>query len=172
MTPSGIERNFKLNKAVDQNGATPPHASSASQAQRGFTLIETLIATVVLAFGLLSVASLLAYSLATNYENRMDSVATNLAIQRMEQLRGQAFSTISNGGCALDGNGNIDFAQAAVTGYSQTTTFNNRTFDIRWNIATSDGLTKIVVAARRSGGSKRYLTNVLRPVNVRCLKQD
>ena len=97
----GIESSKPKNTAVDQNRATQPKASGASRAQRGFTLVETLVAALVLAFGLLSVASLLAYSLATNYENRMDSVATNLAIQKMEQLRGQAFSTISSGRLCL-----------------------------------------------------------------------
>lgn len=141
--------------------------------EQGFTLIETLIASLVLLFGLVSIASLLGYAAATSYENKMDELATSLAVQKMEQLRGQSASTLADGGCSLDSSGYIDFSQSAVSGYGQTVAnFNRTTFDLRWNVNTSSGLRKIVVAARRvNGGNKRLLTNVLKPVNVQCLKQ-
>jgi hypothetical protein len=128
---------------------------------------------MILLFGLVSLASLLGYAVATGYENKTDELATALAVQQMEKLRGQDASTLADGGCALDSSGNIDFSQSAVSGYNQSiTNFNGMTFDLRWNVNTSSGLRKIVVAARRvNGGNKRLLTNVLKPVNLRCLKQ-
>ncbi len=149
-----------------------PTQSRIARSEAGFTLIETLIASLVLMFGLLSVASLLTYAVATNYENKMDAIGTSLAIRKMEHLRAQSASSLADGGCPLDSGGNIDYAQAAAVGYSETSTsFNNVTFNLRWNVNTSNGLRKIVVAARRTSGTKRYMSNILRPINVRCLKQ-
>ena len=158
-----------MNKSVEQ---AIIHPSEFWGKNKGFTLIETMIASLVLIFGLLSIASLLSFSVASNYENRVDSVGTTLAVQKMEQLRAQPASSLADGGSTLDSNGNIDYSQAAVGGYSQTITgVGNQTFDVRWNVNTSNGLRKIVVAARRSVGTKRFMTNILKPINIRCLKQ-
>jgi Tfp pilus assembly protein PilV len=149
------------------------NAPLGTESEMGFTLLETLVASVVLMFGLLSVASLLAYAVATNYENKMDSIGNTLAVQKMEQLRAQSNTSLVNGGCPLDSSGNIDFTQAAVGGYSETLAgFGNVTFEIRWNIATSNQLKTIVVAARKNSSTKRHMANILTPVSVRCLKQD
>lgn len=153
-----------------QAGASP---FLALEKDRGFTLIETLISLLILAFGLLSIASLISYSIATNFENRVDMIGTSLAVQMMEQLRAQPVSSLPDGGCALDSFGNIDYLQSPVTNYSRTVSgMNNQTYDIRWNINTSNGLRKIVVAASRVGGtSHAFMSNILRPVNIKCLKQ-
>jgi Tfp pilus assembly protein PilV len=170
----GIER-YKLEvrnvmkKIMDP---TIPGRAETVVAEKGFTLIETMVACLVLVFGLLSVASLLSFSVASNYENRADSVGTMLAVQKMEQLRAQPASSLADGGSALDSTGGIDYSQTAVSGYAQTITgLGNQSFDVRWNVSTSNGLRKIVVAARRSNAAKRFMTNVLKPVNIRCLKQ-
>ncbi len=148
-------------------------ALSPSKKEQGFTLIETLISLVILAFGLLSIASLISYSVAANFENRVDMIGTSLAVQMMEQLKAQPVNTLPDGGCALDSLGNIDYLQAPVTNYFQTVSgMNNQTYDIRWNISTSNGLRKIVVAAGRVGGTNRaFMSNILKPVNIKCLKQ-
>jgi Tfp pilus assembly protein PilV len=157
----------------------PLHSTSkitapfGAESEKGFTLLETLVASVVLIFGLLSVASLLAYAVMTGYENKMDSIGNSLAVQKMEQLRAQSSNSLVDGGCPLDSKGNIDFTQSAVSDYSQTTVgFGNVTFEIRWNIATSNQLKTIVVAARKTSGTKGHMSNVLRPVSVRSLKQE
>jgi len=147
---------------------------SAMKKEQGFTLIETLISLLILAFGLLSIASLISYSVAANFENRVDMTGTSLAVQKTEQLRAQPVSTLPDGGCALDSVGNIDYLQSPVTGYSQIVAgMNNQTYDIRWNVNTSNGLREIVVAASRVGGTNHaFMSNILRPVNIKCLKQQ
>jgi type IV pilus modification protein PilV len=145
---------------------------STSMKERGFTLIETLISLLILAFGLLSIASLLSYSIAANFENRIDAVGTSLAVQKMEQLRAQPVSSIADGGCALDASGDIDFSQPGVANYSQIVSgINQQAFEVRWNVSTANGLRRIVVAARRVAGARGYMTNILRPANIKCLKQ-
>jgi prepilin-type N-terminal cleavage/methylation domain-containing protein len=53
----------------------------------GFTLIETLITTVVLVTGLAAVACLFSYSARTNIENRQRTTATVLLYDKLEELK-------------------------------------------------------------------------------------
>lgn len=55
-------------------------------ARKGFTLIETLITTVVLVSGLLAVATLFSYSIRTNLISRQRTTATILLYEKMEQF--------------------------------------------------------------------------------------
>jgi prepilin-type N-terminal cleavage/methylation domain-containing protein len=54
---------------------------------RGFTLIETLITTLVLVTGLAAVATLFSYSARTTQTNRRRTVAIALLSSKMEELR-------------------------------------------------------------------------------------
>ena len=99
--------------------ATEAH-EDLSVDERGFSLIETLIASFILMFGLLSLASLLSYAVAANLENKSDAYATTLAVRKMEELKGQPSTALADGGCSLDSSGNIDFSTTAAVGYSQT----------------------------------------------------
>lgn len=54
---------------------------------RGFSLMETLVATALLATGLLSVAQLFTVATDANRRARMSTCAAILAEQKMEQLR-------------------------------------------------------------------------------------
>ncbi len=55
--------------------------------RRGFTLIETLITTLVLVTGLAAVAGLFSYGAQANSENRQRTAATALLYSKMEELR-------------------------------------------------------------------------------------
>jgi len=59
--------------------------------QSGFTLVETLVATTILAIALTSLAQLFAISVQNNLVARNSSFATILAMQKMEQLRGLTY---------------------------------------------------------------------------------
>ena len=54
---------------------------------RGFTLVEVLVALALLTVGLLAAARVLTASAATNGTARMTTQATTLAMEKMEQLR-------------------------------------------------------------------------------------
>ncbi len=58
------------------------------RANAGFSLVETIIATSLLATALVSVAQLLAIGISANATARNGTLATILAQQKLEQLRG------------------------------------------------------------------------------------
>lgn len=55
--------------------------------ERGFSLMETLVATLLLTVSLVSIAQLFALSTSTNFKAKTTTVASVLAQQKMEQLR-------------------------------------------------------------------------------------
>lgn len=60
---------------------------SPRAAERGFTLVEMLIATVIVVVGLVAVAQLVPSSVLMNANNRSDGTALVLAQKQMEALR-------------------------------------------------------------------------------------
>jgi prepilin-type N-terminal cleavage/methylation domain-containing protein len=60
--------------------------------ERGFTLVEMLIATVVVLFGLVAVAQLVPTSVMLNSNNRNDSTALAFAQREMEMMRSQSLA--------------------------------------------------------------------------------
>jgi len=128
--------------------------------QAGFTLLELMIAGLVLVFGLLAVAALFATAVGNNGRSRVDSTATMLSESVIEQItavlaRGGPSSvtdcgqppttwTIDTtvGGAALSGSG-IDFTQTnPPAGYQMNFVVCNggaeagtqAVYDVRWNI--------------------------------------
>lgn len=104
--------------------------SSAS----GMTLIELMIAMVVLAVGLIAIANVVAIAIANNNRNSMDTTATMLSEMVLEQVQSVPASQNVNlnitdcagnvrtinttggvfptgAGARLDANGNIDYTQ-------------------------------------------------------------
>ena len=63
--------------------------------QRGFSILEMLIATVVLLVGLVSVAQLVPASLLMNYRSRMDSSALVFAQRQLDVILDQPLSSNS-----------------------------------------------------------------------------
>lgn len=63
-------------------------SSSSRNAEAGFSLIEVLIALGILTTALVALAQLFAMSTRTNYAARSTTIATVLAQQKLEQLRG------------------------------------------------------------------------------------
>jgi type IV pilus assembly protein PilV len=61
----------------------PSHRNS----QRGFTLIEVMIALIVLSFGLLAIAAMQDMALGRNVDANEMSVVTNLAADMVERIR-------------------------------------------------------------------------------------
>ncbi|HEU4781279.1 MAG TPA: type IV pilus modification protein PilV [Steroidobacteraceae bacterium] len=82
---------------------------SFAHRSRGFTLIEALVALVVLSIGLLGVAALQLTSLRSNHGSAMRSQATFLAYDIIDRMR-------ANRTAALAGNYNIALGVAGVAG--------------------------------------------------------
>jgi type II secretory pathway pseudopilin PulG len=71
--------------------------SSKRSGDAGSTLIEVLIATLILATGILTMAQLFMASTATNLNAKNDTFATALAEQKIEQLRALTWGFDQNG---------------------------------------------------------------------------
>jgi prepilin-type N-terminal cleavage/methylation domain-containing protein len=122
----------------NRSGAVP-------NSEAGFSLVEMLIAAVVLLVGLTAGMLLILTAMANNNRSKMDSTATILSQMTIEMIAavpanattnmtvvdcnptsGSASHTVyttgSSGGAGapLTSGGSIDFTQATVTGYSMT----------------------------------------------------
>jgi prepilin-type N-terminal cleavage/methylation domain-containing protein len=145
------------------------------QRQRGFTVIEAMIAMGILSVALSGLALSIPVAIQANNRNRVDTQATMIAQRELEQFIARPVAsgsftdvdgnsvTISAGGAPL-ASGKIDFSQTAVSGYSVTKTAGNGArFDLRWNVQVLADGTKIFVIGARRVGSQRFL---LPPVNL------
>jgi prepilin-type N-terminal cleavage/methylation domain-containing protein len=70
-------------------------ATARARRDRGFTLVEMLIATVIVVVGLVAVAQLVPTSMMMNANNRSDGTALVIAQRQMEALRAIPLSTTS-----------------------------------------------------------------------------
>lgn len=144
------------------SGHAKSHVSTKRRSrQRGFSLIETLCAIVVLSIGMLGGAVMIMLAATTNNRNKLDNGGTVLSQYIMEVVLGQTAngtgtvtiadcqgnnitidvdgSAAPGSGAPLTANGSIDFSQGKVANYSAT--FNSCKasgdpipYDVRWNI--------------------------------------
>lgn len=71
--------------------------SAGARRQRGFSLMEVLVAMLVLAIGLLGLASLQAQSLKFNHDSYVRSQATILAYEMMDKMRADPSGSYADG---------------------------------------------------------------------------
>ncbi|MGH7294607.1 MAG: type IV pilus modification PilV family protein, partial [Polyangiaceae bacterium] len=81
-----------------------------TESERGFTILEVLIAAVVIAVGLLGLMSTISNSLQLSQTSRETQIATTAAQNKVEEIR--------------------DLAQSTTTFAIVMTTFANQTFDV------------------------------------------
>jgi Tfp pilus assembly protein PilV len=131
---------------------------------RGFTLMETLIATTVLVPGLAAVALLLPYMSNSISSSRQSTTATMIATDKMEALRRLPLSASGlNAGGGLNPqspvNGYYDYVTVAPNGSVSVSTSSSPTAFLRlWQIAgTNPKKITIIVYAVRSSLSNRRL---------------
>lgn len=150
--------------------------------ESGLTMIELMIAGVVMVVGFLGMMILITTAIATNNRNKMDTNATLVAQMIFEEIRSNIATgsspaltdcagnswTIGVGsntvgsvtGAALSG-ANIDFSPSAtlVTNYYMnykvcTANGGQATYDVRWNVQTlTGGASLVTVGAKAKGGS-------------------
>jgi len=73
------------------------HNRSLAYRAKGFTLIEALVALVVLSIGLLGVAALQLTSLRSNHSSAMRSQATYLAYDIIDRMRANRDAAVASG---------------------------------------------------------------------------
>jgi type II secretory pathway pseudopilin PulG len=78
--------------------ANPSAVRPTPVREAGFTLVEALVAIVILVFGLIAVTNLLVVAASSNSVANQSTAATAAAAQTMEQLRAVAFNTLVVGG--------------------------------------------------------------------------
>ena len=117
--------------ALARRGRTGPRSRSA---QAGVSLVEALVAFLVTAFGMLSVAGMQA-SLSRNADTaKQRSEAVRLAQQKMEQLR--SFDAITGGNYSYGVDVVSNATEAGIAPAASNTTF-TRT----WTVTKDDGAT-------------------------------
>jgi type II secretory pathway pseudopilin PulG len=174
-----------------------PHSKKRNP-ESGMTLIELMIASVVLIFGMLSVMGLLMLAIGNNGRSKIDSTATMLSQAVLEQISaklvgGGPGSITDNNNCNGTGNtwtiaygqgganlagGKIDFvnqAQGAVPAsyfmnYVECNITNNQkmTYDVRWNIQALGTTTYLVTVGARPSGGMPTRFSFALPVNMRA----
>jgi prepilin-type N-terminal cleavage/methylation domain-containing protein len=77
---------------------TTPLAPNARRGQAGFTLVETLVAIVVLVFGLMAVTNLMLVAATSNTVANQSSAATASASHVMDTLRSTSWANLPPGG--------------------------------------------------------------------------
>lgn len=157
--------------------------TSSCTRQKGFSILEMLLATVILLVGLIAIAQLVPASILLNYRNRTDSSALVFAQRELDQMLDQpltvTFFTDALGNTCQLGNPTvtntvqgtnivvlnnqtlIDFA-SSVSGYNFTFTDptdpSGTVYDLRWAvIVTGNGTTasskRFILGIRQLGGS-------------------
>jgi Tfp pilus assembly protein PilV len=66
--------------------------------EAGFTLVEALVAIVILVFGLIAVTNLLVVAASSNSVANQATGAATVAAQRLELLKAQPFTSLAVGG--------------------------------------------------------------------------
>ena len=160
-------------RGVTRRGKPAP-LPDRSCLERGFTLVEMLIASLVFTVAIVSLMSMVLFALAARYSSRIDSAALKLSQQKLEELKAHSLehAALSISGNPLDRSGKIDFAAAAdpqatvmkqlVLNATRNTTLN---FETRWNITTSGFRKIITVATRKTGGAP----SGVEPVNLKVV---
>jgi prepilin-type N-terminal cleavage/methylation domain-containing protein len=106
-----------------------PRKSRRNTKERGFTLIETMVAIVILTIGLISTAALMSTSVSTTAKSHYMSTAAMLATEKLEDLDrfNKADPSVATGGSlAADTVGYFDNVQISTNNgvISETTTTN------------------------------------------------
>lgn len=140
-------------------------SATQKKQQSGFTLMEVLVATIVLMTGLVAVAQLVPVAITANDGNRRDSTATIIAQRELAQFLEQPLTSTApytdalGNSCALGdaaqpgvtvgspvtisgGRPVINFSAAKVASYNFTTAADpedpyRAQYDVRWAVITS-----------------------------------
>ena len=164
--------------------------------QRGTSLIELMIACVVLVVGVAAVAGIIPIAIGANYRNRQQSNSTVISQMVMEKILSvpagtspvlvisdcvpTAFNVNTTGsagagsGATLLASGDVDFNAAAPAGYSMLYTACGPTggqsvYDVRWNIQAPSAFVKLITVSAKLRGKGNDLKYFSLPVTIRSM---
>ncbi len=151
----------------------------ARRKDRGFSILEMMLATVILLVGLVAIAQLVPASILLNYRNRTDSSALVFAQRELDQMLSQPLNLPGSPPQFTDAEGNvcslgdptrpnqavgtgvvvsvnnqplIDFG-SSVSGYNflytDPTDPSGTTYDVRWAVIITGGGTNATVYSKR-----------------------
>jgi len=100
----------------------------------GFSLIEMMIALVILAVGLLALNSMQGTYATGNAQSRQFVRATDLAARQLEILKNTSYSDASLDDADGDGSSGLDHIGSAADS-NRTVTSYPRDYDVFWNVA-------------------------------------
>src|SRR5262245_50077908 len=83
---------------MEQTTTNDQPAPGARQGEAGFTLIETLVAIVILVFGLMAVSNLLLVAASSNTVANQGTAAATAASETLEALKQIPFTQLVDGG--------------------------------------------------------------------------
>jgi len=111
--------------------SSPAGAQPANRSQAGFTLVEALVAIVILVFGLIAITNLMLVAASSNSVANQSTAAATIAAQRLEQLKALPF-----GAAGLAAGGDVTSDQAGFFG--DDTVPGAGVIHSRWQIVTVD----------------------------------
>ena len=106
------------------------------QDQRGFTLVEILVAMTILAVGLLGVAGLQGSMIRKNVSAIRNTEATSLIVDKIEEIRNTPYENISAGVVNESGLGNANIFSRRTTVQNDTPVPGQTktiTVEVSWN---------------------------------------
>jgi prepilin-type N-terminal cleavage/methylation domain-containing protein len=159
--------------------------------QRGMSLIELMIAMVVLLVGIVGSMTLIAYAIGGNGRSRQQSNSTVISQMVAEKISSQKASLSNNltitdcagnsttvytaaGGATLTSGGDADYTQAAVIGYQMDykdcgTNGRLMIYDVRWNITQPSGYVKLIIVSTKMKNAGTDARVFALPVTIRTL---
>jgi prepilin-type N-terminal cleavage/methylation domain-containing protein len=96
---------------------TPNRESQPGTGEAGFTLIEALVAMVVLSFGLMAVTNLMLVAASSNTVANQGTAAVTSATRIMDMIKSTSYANLTAGGLAWETSpaGGLDCNDVAVT---------------------------------------------------------
>jgi prepilin-type N-terminal cleavage/methylation domain-containing protein len=179
------------------NMALMQRRKKAARHERGMSLIELMIAMVVLLVGLIGSMALVAISMRNNGRSRQQgnsTIVSQLITEKISSVRattspllqitdcaGNVFnvSTTAPGGSPLTASGDVDFTQPVVATYQMLytdcgTVGRQVTYDVRWNIQQPSNFVKLLTVSTQKRsvqgpGQATDLKYFSLPVTIRTL---
>jgi hypothetical protein len=124
--------------------------------QTGFTLVEAMMAIIILVFGLIAVTNLMVVAANSNTTASQLTASSALCAQQMDALKAVPFDTLTTsctsfapcGDLLTDGT-NCTFAPASPNCYANQTVPGVGTFHMRWRVAPVSGIANVYVVQLR-----------------------